>query len=123
MAACWSRLGSLLGLGVALWARGADAEPLPLELEWRAPEDCPSGDEVRVELERIAHVNAEREPTPLVAHAHIQRVQNGYFLELFTLKDGQLGKKKLFAKSCASLKEAATLVLALAFGDGVEVTD
>jgi hypothetical protein len=123
MAACWSRLGPTLGLAVALWAQSAHAEPLPLDLEWHAPEECPSVDEVRVELERIAHVNAEREPTPLVARARIQRVQNGYFLELFTLKDGQVGKKKLFAKSCASLKEAATLVLALAFGDGVEVTD
>ncbi len=119
----WLRLGCALGLSVALYGHRARAEPLPLELDWRAPRECPTGADVRVELERIAHVNADREPTPLLAHARVQRLQNGYFLELSTLKDGQVGKKKLSARSCAALEEAAALVLALAFGEGVEVSD
>jgi hypothetical protein len=49
--------------------------------------------------------------------------QGRYHLALRTLRDGQPGSKQIEARSCTSLSGAAVLVIALAYGEGVDVDD
>jgi hypothetical protein len=105
-------------------SRLANAEPLPLELSWDAPADCPSYIEVVDELERITRVRPGRVLTSIKAQAKIERTNDGrYRLRLRTQREDQKGDTELDASTCLPLKRGVTLVLALAFGDGVEVVD
>lgn len=107
-----------------LWASTAHAEPLPIDLSWNAPEECPSRDEVMGELERITRVKEGRVVVPISAQATIERTADGrYRLHLRTQREDQTGNTDLVATSCPVLKRGVTLVLVLALGDGVEVVD
>ena len=105
----------------ALGAGAQAAGQLPLSLAWQAPQGCPDQVSVRAELERIARVQPGRTPSALIAEGSIARVEGGYTLSLRTERDGQVGERVLDARTCGSLARAATLVLALAFGEGVEL--
>jgi len=96
---------------------------LPLELSWNAPAECPSAAAVRAQLERIARVRAGFTLTPLTARAEVVREGARYALRLHTEHDGQHGERRLEANDCETLVSSVTLVLALAFGAGVEVSD
>jgi hypothetical protein len=96
---------------------------LPLELQWQAPAECPGAGDVRGELERIARVRPGFSLTPLRARATVERRGGGYATTLYTEHEGQAGERALQGADCAALARAVTLVLALAFGAGVEVAD
>jgi hypothetical protein len=115
-----SPFGRLVG------AAAAQAPALPLELDWRAPDECPAGAEVRAELERIAHARPGHVLAPLVARAEVRREASRdkpYRLKLHTEHEGQHGERELAAADCRDLVRATTLVLALAFGAGVEIAE
>src|SRR5450432_1268070 len=103
--------------------RIARADPIPLELWWEAPPECPSYADVVAELDRIARVPADRVVTTLHAHAVIERVAGRYKLRLSTERDDHHGQTELETSSCGALKRGATLVLALALGEGVRLMD
>jgi hypothetical protein len=107
-------------LWVAL-ARAQDA--LPLELEWQAPAECPNVEAVRAELQRIARVRPGFSLTPLRARATVERHGTLYATTLRTEHAEQAGERALEAPDCDTLAHAVTLVLALAFGAGVELAD
>src|SRR5262249_52818390 len=65
----------------------------------------------------------DRPPPLLQVEGLVTVVQGRYRLLLLTLRDGQPGSKQIEAQSCASLSGAAALVIALAYGDGVEIDD
>ncbi len=112
-------LGCFLG-----FTRAAQGSPLPVDLSWDAPEECPSHDEVMTELARITRVKDGRLLTPISAQAKIERGSDGrYHLRLRTQRDDQTGDTDLDAASCPVLKRGVTLVLALALGDGVDLID
>jgi len=112
----------MAGLAV-LWASRATAQgALPLELDWHAPAECPAADAVRAELGRIARARAGSTLLPLRARAEVRRHAGGYVLMLDTEHAGLRGSRQLSAADCPTLVRSATLVLALAFGPGVELS-
>jgi hypothetical protein len=111
-------------LGVLCATRRAHADPLPVELSWDAPVECPSRSEVMAELARITRVKPGRVVTPISAQAKIERMADGrYKLRLTTQREDQKGDTDLEAATCPVLKRGVTLVLALALGDGVDLVD
>jgi hypothetical protein len=120
----WPRLiFGFLG-GVLCAARRAHADPLPVDLSWDAPAECPSQSEVMAELTRITRVKPDRVVTPIRAQAKIERTADGrYKLRLTTQREDQTGDTDLEAATCPVLKRGVTLVLALALGDGVDLID
>jgi hypothetical protein len=117
-----ARVGRVLVTACALLAPAAThATELPLELTWEAPPECPSAAVVRAELERVVRVRRGRTVPRLIARAQIESHDGRWHLRLQTLRDNVAGERRLEASSCASLVGAATLVLGLAFGEGVEL--
>ncbi len=112
-------------LAVALWllALPAAAQPtaLPLELSWQAPSECPTASDVHVELARIASAAPGESPRPLSADIAVTRTGARYTARLATEHEGLSGERTLQADDCATLARSITLVLALAFGRGVEL--
>jgi hypothetical protein len=96
--------------------------PLPLELTWEAPPECPSGDAVRAQVERVVRVRRGRTAPHLIAMARVEQRGGRWFLRLRTERGGVIGQRQLEAATCAPLVGAATLVLGLAFGEGVELS-
>ena len=111
------------GFLLLLASRALAQAPLPLELAWNAPPECPTGDDVRAELGRIANVKSGLSLRRLVARVDIGRRNNTYIAVLRTEHEGRVGQRQLEAASCPTLVRSVTLVLALAFGAGVEVRD
>jgi hypothetical protein len=116
--------GAVLALAFAIVtlatdARGEDA--LPLELEWEAPPECASAEKIRSELTRIAHVRPGRTVAPLMARGRIEKASGSYRLSLHTEQGGVAGERTLVANDCRALEREVTLVLAVAFGEGVEL--
>lgn len=107
----------------AICARALAQQPLPLELTWDAPAECPDAAAVRAQLERIARVRPGFTLTPLTARAEVAHDGARYGLRLHTEHDGRRGERRLEADDCETLASSVTLVLALAFGAGVEVSD
>jgi len=101
----------------------ASAQPaeLPLELDWKAPAECYSAEMVRAELNRIAHPRPGRVPAELSARGRIEKRKETYRLTLTIERDGVSGERQLSASDCRALGREVTLVLALAFGEGVEL--
>jgi hypothetical protein len=106
---------SILALEVR--AEGA----LPLELEWDAPPGCASAGEIRSELDRIARVRPGRTVSRLAARGRIEKVGSSYRLTLHTEQNGVAGERTLDASECRTLEREVTFVLAVAFGEGVEL--
>lgn len=109
-------LASVLGA-----ASARAASPLPLRLEWSAPRECPTGEQVERDLGRMTRVRPGRTLVPLEARATISRQARGYHLALELTRNGEPRQAQFDSQSCAPLRKAASLVLALAFGDGVEL--
>jgi hypothetical protein len=109
-------LALVLGAGIA-----RAASPLPLRLEWSAPRECPTGEQVERDLGRMTRVRPGRTLVPLEAQATITRQASGYHLVLELMRNGEPRQAQFDSQSCAPLRKAASLVLALAFGDGVEL--
>jgi hypothetical protein len=84
-----------------------------LELTWRAPADCPDGEQIRAEVLRLADVDAQ--PSRHLKAEALLRADDrgGWTLALTTELDGIAGERHLMGASCQSLSEAATLTLAL----------
>jgi hypothetical protein len=104
-------------------ARALAAEDLPLDLTWEAPPECASGEEVRAELGRIARVRPGRTVPRLVATGRIVVTGGTYRLTLSTEQEGVKGERSLSSTECRSLEREVTLVLAVAFGEGVEIVE
>jgi hypothetical protein len=96
-------------------------EALPLDLTWTAPAGCATADEIRVELGRIARVRPGRSIARVAAQGRIEKHGATYSLTLRTERNGQTGERSLVASECRSLEREVTLVLAVAFGEGVEI--
>jgi hypothetical protein len=119
------RLGLWLSLlAIAAWfGPTAHAQSLPLTLSWHAPKGCANKPEVLAELGRIARARPGRQIPALIADGRIVKVAGGYRLTLRTERDGRVGERTLGAAGCQALAREATLVLALAFGAGVELVE
>jgi hypothetical protein len=83
-----------------------------LELTWEAPEGCPSGEAVVLEVTRLVG-GALPEGAPIHATARASATESGFALELRTEVEGALGERTLSADRCDELAAAASLILAL----------
>ncbi len=119
-------------LAVSLIAGGAraasgndapDRDAAPIALVWEAPAGCPSSAEVSRELARVARAPAGKTLPHLAVTARVEARGERWVLHLRTVRDGVEGERDLEAESCASLARAATLVVALALGVGVDEID
>ena len=99
----------------------AQLAELPLQLAWDGPAECGSVDEVRAELQRIARAKPGYALAPLTARVRVEPHAGGYQARLTTEHEGMSGERRLEAPDCPTLVRSLTLVLALAFGKGVEV--
>lgn len=116
--------GLALALLFVTLAREAHADDaLPLELEWEAPPGCASAGEIRTELDRIARVRPGRTVAHLTARGRIEKTGSSYRLNLRTEQNGETGERTLVASDCRTLEREVTLVLAVAFGEGVELVN
>lgn len=114
---------ALLALLAQVSPSRAEETGLPLDLDWNAPAGCASAEQIRAELGRIARVRPGRTVTRLSAHGRIDKAGDSYRLTLRTERNGQTGERALTAKECRSLEREVTLVLAVAFGEGVELVE
>lgn len=101
-------------------ASHAETAELPLELEWSAPPECPTAEQVRAELARVTRTRAGNQKQ-LRARAEIAKEADEYVLSLTTVRDGERREKLGRAPDCATLQQMATLILGLALGDSVEL--
>jgi hypothetical protein len=110
---------------VALVAGGtrahAASDELPLSLDWQAPPECYSADMIRAELARIARVRPGRAPAKLSVRGRIERDGEQYRLSLTLERNGDVLERQLASTECRALGREVTLVVALAFGEGVEL--
>ena len=96
--------------------RPAEAEvaPLPLELEWKAPQVCPDSTFVRRRIETLVQ-GPLTVPRTAVAHGTIDRADDGRFHLALTVRTGDVAdEREIDAGSCAMLAEAFAVIVALA---------
>ena len=113
----------MVAVCLAAVSRAEAPSALPLQLDWQAPPECAQADAVRAELARITRVTPGFVLTPLVARAEVQRTGSSYVARLETERQGERGERRLEAGDCRTLVRTVTLVLALAFGPGVELAE
>jgi hypothetical protein len=99
----------------------AEGQEIDLRLELQSPPECPSAETIRAEVSRITRVREGRVPPRLVARGKIDKDGERYRLRLRTEVGGRAGERALSAGDCKTLGREITLLLALAFGEGVEV--
>ena len=80
-----------------------------LDLTWDAPAGCPPASRVQERVRRLVGGAHQR---PVKAAARIQHDARGWSLSLQTKTEGQTGERELQAPDCASLADAAALILA-----------
>jgi hypothetical protein len=89
-----------------------------LDLVWRAPDTCPTSEQVEAEFQRSLRLSPGYVPPHLSATAVVEHTGGRWFLHLHTVRNGIEGTREIEADSCTSLARAAALVLTLALGEG-----
>ncbi len=106
----------------SLIARPASGQvPVPLDLSWSAPPDCPGLDAVSGAVARLLE-GSPRSGSRVRVDATVTRRGGGWALALTTTRDGAVGHRSMKADSCAAVADAAALVIALAI-DPVHVAE
>lgn len=92
----------------------ADAELLPLELEWQAPDGCPDAEAVRGRVEAILR-GPLTDASRAVARGAIARTEDGRFRLELTVRTGDVADaRSIDSAACATLADAFAVVVALA---------
>jgi hypothetical protein len=95
--------------------------PATLDLEWTAPPECPSGEDVRAEVERIAG-RATGPRRHVEARGQVERTERGAWrVTLTTRVEGGGGRRTFEAESCRAGADAAALILAIAANPQVAI--
>ena len=89
----------------------------PVELTWRAPAECPTADDVRERIRKLAGTTGQGEP--LQAEATVEREASGRLhLTLVVRRGSSNGERHIEGKSCDDLAGAAAVNLALLLRSG-----
>lgn len=111
------RAGRMGTVGPALFALAWPAfaeEPLPLDLTWKAPVQCPTAAAVHRSIERqFDDLGVESPNQRLAARVSVQRTGSQWRARL-RLQGAVTGERTFEAGSCDALGEAVSLVIALA---------
>jgi hypothetical protein len=91
-----------------------DAEPaVAIELEWAAPDGCPTTDDVRRAIAGLLARRVDLDPTAtVVARGDIERAGAGFRLRLSVDTAESTESRELEAERCDVLGEAAALIVA-----------
>lgn len=93
-------------------------EPLPIELDWAAPVECATSAQVREELRRLVRSRPARSTPSLKVVARVEPDSAGYRAALELSAAHGTAHREFRSKSCAAVVRAATLSIALSFGEG-----
>jgi hypothetical protein len=105
-----ARASALTALLLSPAARAGEPAATALRLTWSAPAECPSGDDVTHEVQRILAGDATRRAT---ARADVAQLgAERWEVRLVTDVDGVPGERTLEASSCTQLASATALILA-----------
>lgn len=108
----WRRSASALALVLALLPKSAAAQPLPIQLGWRAPPECPQQEAV---LSRALALLGTKAPKLGYVHAEgtIEKRGDGFELTLLIDEGGKGGERRVWARQCEELSGAAAIALVL----------
>lgn len=82
-----------------------------IELEWTAPAECPSADEVRANVAQLLGGASASEPVR--AQVTVSREPAGFAAELVLVIGEQRSERRLVAAQCSALADAAAVVIAV----------
>ena len=100
-------------LVLVLSSLGAAEPPAPISLDYRAPEGCPSRDQVMAEVTRLARLDPGSTRRVEATIEVRSTTPDAFTLTLASRFEGSPGERKLEGQSCRSVVNAATLILAL----------
>jgi len=84
-----------------------------LKFTWNAPADCPSPQQVQMEISRLLHGDVQiRQGGDLDVHVTVRNGET-WSADLSTLHAGQTGRRLIEAPSCPSVADATALIVAL----------
>lgn len=107
-------IASVFGCLTLAVPRGAAAEPPPLDLTWTAPASCPAGKEVSLRVASLLGSSPENPKSRLTAVGVVVESAQGFALDLSLESGGVTSRRKLRGADCATLADAAAIVLAVA---------
>lgn len=121
---CFSRRrgATVLCFLLALLPRSVAAQPLPIELTWRAPSECPQQDAVLSRARALLGAKALKVGS-VHAAGTIEKRDDGFELTLLIDEGGKGGQRKVWARQCDELSGAAAIALVLLLTSGDTATD
>lgn len=102
----------VVALGAAKASRAHAAGPV--SLRWSAPAECPSGDDVLAEVDRLLGLRKPGTAGPLDVVAEVERKDDGTYVVRLEIPgtDGPRSRE-VSAVSCSALGQATALILAM----------
>ncbi len=101
-------------LDAAARAQSPTTGPRSIAVDWEAPAECPSRDELQARLARLL-AGSERKEAVRARVAVMRRRSGAWSATIVTNLPGVTGERTLSADSCDLLASATALVIALAF--------
>lgn len=99
------------------------APAAPLEVEWEAPQGCPSGADVRAAVERALVETDDGERASIRAVGKVESTETGYRLRLEVDDGSTTSERALEGVTCSEVTDAAALILAMAIDPRVSSTE
>jgi hypothetical protein len=90
----------------------AFAQGNAVRLDWVAPANCPKGESIVAQTDRMLRGSPALEH-PIEAHARVRRDGDAWHLRLETTTSEGRGRRDLTAASCAELADTTAIILAL----------
>lgn len=111
-------LAACLAIASPAWASA------PVALDWSAPPDCPSGEEVLEEVNRLLGTRPETNESVLRVTAIVKRKESGPFVVRLEIPSPEGPRiREVSAVSCSALAQATALILALMIDPDAALTD
>jgi hypothetical protein len=101
----------LLAFGL-LHGRAALAAPVPVELRWQAPRECPQQDAVLARIRNLLGATVPNGP-PIRAEGAIELRDGAFELRLVTEQEGRRGERQVRSAQCEDLAGVAAVALTL----------
>jgi hypothetical protein len=105
-------------MGFACVSAEAWAKPFALELDWNAPEGCPSAENVLAAIHQLMGAPEVQGAPTLSVRGDIERHAAALTLKLGWRTDSMQAERTMESSSCDELARAAALVVALAADPG-----
>lgn len=120
----YPRLGALLAfIGLLVGSKLGWADEPSVALTWTGPPDCQDDGTLEREIKRIIGDSTDvRGNEPIQVRAEVARQTNGTWLVQLWTRTGRLtGERKLVGATCAEVRRATALIVALMINPNVHV--